>query len=250
MTAPMAAFWRYVTEGIRRATGHVGTEALRMIETRGKLKAGETVLILGASGGVGTGCVQIAKNLKARVIACASSASKLRRLQELGADHVIDYTKEDFTRGELRYDLILDIRERLLRVQCKWASRINNVIVARLYTSRRGRDGLINRRYADGELDAFVGAADGDANQAFRGGAPGLLGGGPRQVPDLVDAGVEAGKLSGVILVGGATRMPLVRQFVEQTFAQKPLADIDGRHHRGDHSFGRSACDGYFGFGI
>ena len=43
----------------------------------------------------------------------------------------------------------------------------------------------------------------------------------------ISDAGVEAGKLSGVILVGGATRMPLVRQFVEQTFAQKPLADID-----------------------
>ena len=72
--------------------------AYRMLITRGQLKAGELVLILGASGGVGTGCVQIAKNLKARVIACASSAEKLRRLRELGADHVIDYTKEDFSR--------------------------------------------------------------------------------------------------------------------------------------------------------
>ena len=72
--------------------------AHRMLITRGKLQAGELVLILGASGGVGTGCVQIAKNLKARVIACASSAEKLRRLQELGADHVIDYTKEDFSK--------------------------------------------------------------------------------------------------------------------------------------------------------
>jgi len=72
--------------------------AYRMMITRGKLQPGELVLILGASGGVGTGCVQIAKNLKARVIACASSAAKLKRLQELGADHVIDYTREDFSR--------------------------------------------------------------------------------------------------------------------------------------------------------
>jgi len=72
--------------------------AYRMLITRGHVQAGELVLILGASGGVGTGCVQIAKNLKARVIACASSPEKLRRLQELGADHVIDYTKEDFSK--------------------------------------------------------------------------------------------------------------------------------------------------------
>jgi len=72
--------------------------AYRMLITRGRLQAGELVLILGASGGVGTGCVQIAKNLKARVIACASSPEKLRRLKELGADHVIDYTKEDFSK--------------------------------------------------------------------------------------------------------------------------------------------------------
>jgi alcohol dehydrogenase len=72
--------------------------AYRMMITRGHVRAGELVLILGASGGVGTGCVQIAKNLKARVIACASSGSKLERLKELGADHVIDYTKEDFSR--------------------------------------------------------------------------------------------------------------------------------------------------------
>jgi alcohol dehydrogenase len=72
--------------------------AYRMMITRGQLKAGELVLILGASGGVGTGCVQIAKNLKARVIACASSESKLKRLKDLGADHVIDYTKEDFSK--------------------------------------------------------------------------------------------------------------------------------------------------------
>jgi alcohol dehydrogenase len=73
--------------------------AHRMLITRGQLKAGELVLILGASGGVGTGCVQIAKNIGARVIACASSAQKLKRLTELGADHVIDYTREDFSKA-------------------------------------------------------------------------------------------------------------------------------------------------------
>jgi alcohol dehydrogenase len=73
--------------------------AYRMMITRGHVQAGELVLILGASGGVGTGCVQIAKNLKARVIACASSPEKLKRLKELGADHVIDYTKDDFSKA-------------------------------------------------------------------------------------------------------------------------------------------------------
>jgi alcohol dehydrogenase len=72
--------------------------AHRMLITRGRVQAGELVLILGASGGVGTGCVQIAKNLGARVIACASSAGKLQRLKELGADYLIDYTREDFSK--------------------------------------------------------------------------------------------------------------------------------------------------------
>jgi alcohol dehydrogenase len=71
--------------------------AWRMMLTRGQVRAGETVLILGASGGVGTACVQIARNVGATVIACASSAGKLERLRALGADHLIDYTREDFS---------------------------------------------------------------------------------------------------------------------------------------------------------
>jgi alcohol dehydrogenase len=72
--------------------------AHRMMIARGQVTAGEKVLILGASGGVGTACVQIAKNAGAEVIACASSAEKLRRLRALGADHLVDYTREDFSR--------------------------------------------------------------------------------------------------------------------------------------------------------
>jgi alcohol dehydrogenase len=66
--------------------------AHRMLITHETVKAGERVLVLGASGGVGTGCVILAKLLGAEVIACASSDEKLRRLKELGADEVVDYT--------------------------------------------------------------------------------------------------------------------------------------------------------------
>ena len=70
--------------------------ALRMIETRGKLQPGEKVLILGASGGVGTCCVQLAKALGCEVIACASSGWKIERLKQLGADHVIDTSTQSY----------------------------------------------------------------------------------------------------------------------------------------------------------
>ena len=70
--------------------------ALRMMVTIGKVKAGERVLILGAAGGVGTCCVQLAKLAGAEVIAAASNQDKLRRLGELGADHLLDYRKHDF----------------------------------------------------------------------------------------------------------------------------------------------------------
>ena len=55
-----------------------------------------------------------------------------------------------------RYDLIFDRGDRLVRVQCKWARKIGDVIVGRLYTTRRGREGLINRKYVAGELEAFA----------------------------------------------------------------------------------------------
>jgi len=72
--------------------------AHRMLITHKTVKAGDRVLVLGASGGVGTGCVILAKMLGAEVIACASSADKLRRLKELGADEVINYKDVDFSR--------------------------------------------------------------------------------------------------------------------------------------------------------
>jgi len=72
--------------------------AHRMIITHDTIKTGEKVLVLGASGGVGTGCVLLAKMLGAEVIACASSADKIQRLKDLGADHVINYKDTDFSK--------------------------------------------------------------------------------------------------------------------------------------------------------
>jgi alcohol dehydrogenase len=69
--------------------------AHRMMVTRATVGPNDTVLVLGASGGVGTACVLLAKQVGAKVIACASSESKLDRLVQLGADHGIHYTKQN-----------------------------------------------------------------------------------------------------------------------------------------------------------
>jgi NADPH:quinone reductase-like Zn-dependent oxidoreductase len=72
--------------------------AHRMLITHKTIEKGERVLVLGASGGVGTGCVILAKLLGADVIACASSADKMQRLKALGADEVINYQEVDFSK--------------------------------------------------------------------------------------------------------------------------------------------------------
>jgi alcohol dehydrogenase len=70
--------------------------AYRMVQTRGRIASGEKVLVLGATGGVGTCCVQLAKRLGAEVIATGSSEQKLDAVRKLGADHVIDTSRQDF----------------------------------------------------------------------------------------------------------------------------------------------------------
>lgn len=84
-----------------------GLTAMIAIRDVGQVGPGTTVLINGASGGVGTLAVQIAKALGAKVTGVCSTGN-VDLVRSLGADHVIDYTKEDFTRGERRYDVILD----------------------------------------------------------------------------------------------------------------------------------------------
>jgi NADPH:quinone reductase-like Zn-dependent oxidoreductase len=82
--------------------------ALQALRDRGRIQAGQRVLIIGASGGVGTFAVQIAKALGAHVIGVAST-QKVDMVRSLGADDVIDYTQADISDGDERYNLILDI---------------------------------------------------------------------------------------------------------------------------------------------
>src|SRR5215218_2155943 len=108
----------------------MGSTALQTLRDQGKVRPGQEVLIIGASGGVGTYAVQIAKVLGAQVTGVCSTA-KVEMVRSIGADHVIDYTQEDFAEGDKRYDLILDIggNSTLSRLRRALASRGTLVIV-------------------------------------------------------------------------------------------------------------------------
>src|SRR5919199_4281781 len=85
-----------------------GSTALQALRDHGRVAPGQEVLIVGASGGVGTYAVQIARAFGARVTGVCST-QKAEMVHSIGADRVIDYTREDFAEGERRYGLILDI---------------------------------------------------------------------------------------------------------------------------------------------
>jgi NADPH:quinone reductase-like Zn-dependent oxidoreductase len=85
-----------------------GPTALQAVRDHGRVQAGQNVLIIGASGGVGSFAVQIAKATGA-VVTGVASTTKIEAVRALGADHVVDYTRQDVTDGRHRYDVILDI---------------------------------------------------------------------------------------------------------------------------------------------
>ena len=85
-----------------------GLTALQAVRDHGRVESGQKVLVIGASGGVGTYAVQLAKAFGAEVTGVCST-TKVDTVRSIGADHVIDYTRDDFAAGGQRYDVVLDI---------------------------------------------------------------------------------------------------------------------------------------------
>jgi NADPH:quinone reductase-like Zn-dependent oxidoreductase len=102
--------------------------ALQGLRDHGRVEAGQKVLIIGASGGVGTFAVQIAKSLGAEVTG-ACSAAKSELVRSVGADHVIDYAEEDFTAGAERYDVIFQLGGTRSPSDCRRALTSNGTLV-------------------------------------------------------------------------------------------------------------------------
>jgi NADPH:quinone reductase-like Zn-dependent oxidoreductase len=105
-----------------------GSTALEAVRDKGNVQPGQHVLVIGAAGGVGTFAVQIAKALQAEVTGVCST-SKLDLVRGIGADHVIDYTREDFADGHRQYDVILDTAGRRPLAQLRRALSSRGTLV-------------------------------------------------------------------------------------------------------------------------
>ncbi|MGH2702144.1 MAG: NAD(P)-dependent alcohol dehydrogenase [Actinomycetota bacterium] len=140
-----------------------GLSALQAVRDSGKVQPGQKVLIIGASGGVGTFAVQVAKSFGAEVTGVCSR-TKVDVVRSLGADHVIDYTQEDFAEGEQRYDVILDTggHSSLSRLRRALAPRGTLVIVGAETDGKwfggfdRSIRAMLLSRFISQQLIAFV----------------------------------------------------------------------------------------------
>lgn len=144
-----------------------GVTALQGLRDHGRVAAGQKVLVIGASGGVGSYAVQLAKAFGAEVTAVCST-SKVDMVRSLGADRVIDYTRDDFADGEQHYDLILDIggNSSLSRLRRALEPRGTLVITGGETGGRwlggydRQLRALVLSRFVDQRLTTFVSSED------------------------------------------------------------------------------------------
>jgi NADPH:quinone reductase-like Zn-dependent oxidoreductase len=127
--------------------------ALQGLRDKGKIQAGQKVLINGASGGVGTFAVQIAKSFGTEVTGVCSTRN-VDLVRSIGADHVIDYTKEDFTNGAQRYDLIYDLVGNHSFSERRRILNPNGICVMAGIGGAGWHDGFATRLL--GELNAYV----------------------------------------------------------------------------------------------
>src|SRR6266699_1186306 len=135
------------------SVGIAGVTALQGLRDKGHIQAGQKVLINGASGGVGTFAVQIAKAFGAEVTGVCSSHN-VDLVRSIGADHVIDYTKEDFTKADQRYDLIYDLVGNHSFSERRRILNPNGICVMAGSGGAGWHDGFATRLL--GELNAYV----------------------------------------------------------------------------------------------
>ena len=140
----------------RRPCPLAALTALQGLRDRGRVQPGQQVLIIGASGGVGTFAVQLAKLFGAEVTGVCSTG-KLDLVRSLGADHVIDYTREDFTRSGQRYDLVLQLAGTSSPADCRRALTPTGTLLLSSGESAGRWIGPVDRMLKAAALSPFVG---------------------------------------------------------------------------------------------
>ncbi|MEM8859310.1 MAG: NAD(P)-dependent alcohol dehydrogenase [Chloroflexota bacterium] len=138
-----------------------GLTAINFLKNQAQLKRGQCVLVYGASGSVGTASIQIAKHFGAEVTGVCSSRN-VELVQSLGADHVIDYTKEDFTKNGKSYDVIFDTVGKRSYWQCRSSLTDNGVyldaaglgtVLAMLLTRFSSKKAILSATYMRSKSD-------------------------------------------------------------------------------------------------